>query len=86
MSMDICKDCDRLVDTDDDCDCYVEVGNMRNQTQFICLCEPCRWRREEQAERDAREPDPDAQREAKRDNADWDRQCGWDKEPNEGEF
>lgn len=74
MSMDICKDCDRLVDTDDDCDCYVEVGSMRRQTETICLCEPCRWRREEQAERDTNEPDPDAQREAKRDDALWDSQ------------
>lgn len=74
MSMDICKDCDRLVDTDDDSECYVEVGNMRRQTETICLCEPCRERRQQQEEEAQSEPDPDAQREAKRDDALWDSQ------------
>jgi hypothetical protein len=53
MSMDVCHDCDRPVDTDDDPDCYIEVGNMRRLTQTICVCEPCRERRIEEDERRA---------------------------------
>lgn len=56
MSMDMCVDCDRLVDTDDDCDCYIEVGNMRKQTKTICVCEPCRERRQMAAENEQTEP------------------------------
>jgi hypothetical protein len=50
MSMVICFDCDELIDSDDDHECFVEVGNMRRQTSTICLCENCRGRREDQLE------------------------------------
>lgn len=50
MSMIACSECRRLVNTDDDPDCFVEVGNMRRLTSTIVLCEPCR--EEHQAEQD----------------------------------
>lgn len=50
MSMVICSDCDAPVDSDNDPDCFVEIGNMRRQTQTIALCENCRGRREDQLE------------------------------------
>ena len=40
MSMDVCKRCARYIDTDDDCDCYIDIS----KTETICLCEPCRER------------------------------------------
>lgn len=46
MSMDRCSGCDRPIDTDDDPECYVEVGNMRRLHKTICLCEFCRDERE----------------------------------------
>jgi len=67
MSMDVCQRCDTYVDTDEDPDFYCEVGNMRSQTETIGLCERCRERWIDENERSA--PDPDAQREAKRDDA-----------------
>ena len=42
MSIDTCAHCDRYIDTDSDCECYIEVGNMRRMNATICLCEPCR--------------------------------------------
>jgi len=51
MSMDRCHDCDRLIDTDDDPDCYIEVGNMRSQTKTVCVCEHCRELRLDRDER-----------------------------------
>ena len=50
MSLDRCHDCERLVDTDDDPECYVEVGNMRRLHKTICLCEFCRDERENDAD------------------------------------
>ena len=73
MSMDRCSSCLELVDTDDDPEAYVEVGNMRRQTETICLCYGCREARIVAEEIARREPDPDAEREKKRDDADWDR-------------
>ena len=46
MSIDRCHDCRRLVDTDDDPECYVEIGNMRRLHKEACVCEPCRERRD----------------------------------------
>lgn len=48
MSIDVCKDCDRYIDTDDDPDCYVEIGDMKRLHKTICLCERCRERREQE--------------------------------------
>jgi hypothetical protein len=53
MSWDRCKNCDRPVNTDDDPDCYIEVGNMRKQTTTECICEPCREELEIERERTA---------------------------------
>jgi hypothetical protein len=50
MSMDVCYHCDAYIDTDDDPDCYVEVGNMRRLHKTICLCERCRDDRIEELE------------------------------------
>ena len=35
MSMVICEKCDRLIDSDDDPDCFVETGNMRRLHQTV---------------------------------------------------
>ena len=45
MSMCICQDCDRMIDSDDDPDCFVEVGNMRRMTFTEIVCEACREKR-----------------------------------------
>lgn len=45
MSIVICDDCERQVDSDIDTDCFVEEGNMRRLTFTITLCENCRERR-----------------------------------------
>ena len=50
MSMVICEDCDASFDSDDDPDCFVEIGNMRRMNKTIVLCENCRGRREDQLE------------------------------------
>ena len=50
MSMDRCYDCQQIFDTDDDPECWVEIGNMRRMHQTIVLCENCRGRREDQLE------------------------------------
>ena len=44
MSMCVCESCDRYIDSDDDPDCFVEVGNMRRLHQTKVMCEPCRER------------------------------------------
>jgi hypothetical protein len=49
MSVDRCSRCSSRVDTDDEPEAYVEVGNMR-QTMTICLCRSCRERHEEEQE------------------------------------
>lgn len=50
MSMCRCDGCDRLIDSDDDPDCFVEVGNMRRLHKEIILCEPCREKHYEREE------------------------------------
>jgi hypothetical protein len=42
MSMICCEQCGHLIDSDDDPDCFVEVGNMRRLHKEIVLCEGCR--------------------------------------------
>ena len=44
MSMIVCEKCDAYIDSDFDCDCFVEVGNMRKHRQTVVMCEPCRER------------------------------------------
>lgn len=46
MSIVICRDCDRFVDSDDDPDCFVYDGNYKRQQHEIVLCSPCRDKRE----------------------------------------
>ena len=55
MSMCTCERCDRMIDSDDDPDCFVEVGNMRRLHSTIVLCEWCRDDREAQLEADAQQ-------------------------------
>jgi|GEM_PF-5740201 len=52
MSMIRCDHCPALIDSDDDPDCFVEVGNMRRLSETIVMCEPCRdrWREKREAE------------------------------------
>lgn len=38
MSIDRCSRCGDLVDTDDEPEAYVQIGNMRNREEYICLC------------------------------------------------
>ena len=42
MSMIRCDGCDRIIDSDDDPDCFVEVGNMRRMNFTKVMCERCR--------------------------------------------
>ena len=42
MSMVNCSECDKYIDSDIDCDCFVDVGNMRRMHKTIVLCEACR--------------------------------------------
>ena len=42
MSMVICEGCDALTDSDDDPECFVEVGNMRRLHKTEVMCENCR--------------------------------------------
>jgi hypothetical protein len=52
MSMVICEDCERFIDSDEDADCFVETGNMRRLHETTVLCENCRERRwDDQQER-----------------------------------
>lgn len=53
MSMVICEGCDAPIDSDDDGECFVEVGNMKRLHKTIILCETCRERRWEEYEADA---------------------------------
>jgi len=48
MSMIVCERCDRYIDSDDDPDCFVEVGNMRRLHQTKVLCEFCRDKLEQE--------------------------------------
>ncbi len=49
MSMIRCEGCSELIDSDDDPECFVEVGNMRHLHKEIILCEPCRDRFHDEA-------------------------------------
>lgn len=60
MSMVMCESCDRPIDSDDDPECFVEVGNMRRLHQTKVLCEPCRERLWEEQERESSMEPPDA--------------------------
>ncbi len=42
MSIVICQRCDAWVDSDEDTDCFVEVGNMRRLHKTEVMCERCR--------------------------------------------
>ena len=42
MSMITCEDCDRLIDSDDDPDCFVYTGNYKRQHHEKVMCENCR--------------------------------------------
>lgn len=50
MSIDRCQKCGDLVDTDAEPEAYVQIGNMRNHEEHICLCR--RHREEREAERE----------------------------------
>ena len=50
MSIVVCSGCDAYIDSDFDCDCFVEVGNMRRLHHTIVLCERCREEHESQEE------------------------------------
>jgi hypothetical protein len=47
MSMVCCEKCGHLIDSDEDGDCFVEVGNMRRLHKTIILCESCREDRDD---------------------------------------
>lgn len=47
MSLLHCERCAGLIDTDDDPECFVEIGHEEE----ICLCERCRQRHEDELER-----------------------------------
>lgn len=49
MSMCICALCDAPIDSDDDPECFVEVGNMRRLHKTQIQCEACRERIEEES-------------------------------------
>jgi hypothetical protein len=42
MSMDTCQLCDRLVDTDEDCDFYVELPVLNDRPKLVGMCKHCR--------------------------------------------
>lgn len=42
MSMCICDKCGDPIDSDNDPDCFVEVGNMRRMHKTEIICEACR--------------------------------------------
>jgi len=50
MSIDRCKHCEILVDTDDEPESYVEIPDGTNQPDYICLCTTCREAYEEDLE------------------------------------
>ena len=55
MSIIVCQSCDAYIDSDFDPDCFVEVGNMRAQTETKVWCERCRdiYYEEQEAKQDA---------------------------------
>lgn len=58
MSIDRCRECGTLVDTDNEPESYVQIGNMRNHEEYICLCRSHREERERDEPRQSR-PMPD---------------------------
>lgn len=50
MSICTCSNCARYIDSDDDPECFVEVGNMRRYHETIILCETCREERDDERE------------------------------------
>lgn len=50
MSIDRCRSCGCLVDTDADPDAYVDLGNQRGLEDLACLCCDCRERIHEERE------------------------------------
>lgn len=46
MSMIFCESCHDLIDSDDDPDCFVEIGNLRRLRKEIVMCAHCRDRYE----------------------------------------
>ena len=51
MSWMKCHDCEHLVDTDADPDCWIEIGNMRRMTEDVAVCLSCRDAREMEDDR-----------------------------------
>ena len=50
MSMIRCESCSHLIDSDDDPDCFVYVGNYKRLHAEMVLCERCRDEREAEQE------------------------------------
>lgn len=44
MSMCVCKKCETFIDSDYDCDCFIELPKLPDEhwSQTIELCESCR--------------------------------------------
>ena len=42
MSMIYCRDCDQLIDSDEDPECFVETGHTDRAYHTIVLCAACR--------------------------------------------
>ncbi len=51
MSMMKCSGCGALVDTDAEPESFIEVGDFKRNTDYICLCRTCREAYEEEQER-----------------------------------
>ncbi len=42
MSFMKCHDCEKLINTDDPESCeWIEIGNMRRQSEEVCICLDC---------------------------------------------
>ncbi len=52
MSWITCQGCGSSINSDDDPDCFVEIGNMRRLHQTAVLCDRCRQRRQDEEDRD----------------------------------
>ena len=49
-----CHDCEDLINTDDPESCeWIEIGNMRRQTEEVCICQHCYEERCEKQDWDA---------------------------------
>lgn len=51
MSIIVCDECSAYIDSDHDCDCFVELGNMRRLHKEVVMCERCRDKLLEENER-----------------------------------